>query len=172
MQVQKNRTKAVNKIISFFPAQLEALDHLVVDRGMASVSEAVRQAVLFYHDKLYPNYVYNAFSPKTQEERGKVREEKLRDAIPDREFVAQTLQGAVLPTRDGGWVVALHNIGNDVLIVPLNQIKQWYDTDEMGVNIHLKAVKSKPVKALLENKAIRRRLEKEYGVVFKDGGEA
>lgn len=78
-----NDIKAKNTMFSVFQRQLDILAHIQKDKGMGSRSEVVRAALTFYHDKLYPDYIFHLSPTAKAKQKDQDRDNLLSEATPE-----------------------------------------------------------------------------------------
>lgn len=150
-------------MISIFPPHQEIIDHFL-DEGKASTSDVIRQALEYYHRKLYPDYIYR-LTPAGEEKRRKLAEQEAANLVSDEEFAVQHLKSLIRTKKDGTRAVILHTIANSVKVIPLEGIKLWAHDNEHAVTFHLDLVKERSLEETINHPWIKQELEATYGII-------
>ena len=136
IDMSKTERKSVPKLITLFPQQILIINRFIEEKGFASASEVIRQALMFYHDK-YGFRPYLEPTPGEEEKRKKLDKEKKLDAVPDDVFALQTLHAKIVNNEKGVPYALMHRLGNLVLAVPLSDVKDWAKDNQSDINYHL-----------------------------------
>ena len=161
----KPNRNGIPKMVTLFPVHVDMIEKIINEKGMASMSEVVRSAIISFYHGFYPTY-------KAETAAGKLKEKKLSEieeyeSITDEDFAKQTLSGLVLPNDKSELMVLLHWVGNTLKPVPLAGIKKWAEVNEPAVNFHLSKLKSLPVTEMLSD-YMKQNLKNSYGIVVPE----
>lgn len=122
--------KTTKKVIFLYPPHLNFIDHFINDKGMASTSEVIRNALTFYHDKTYPDYIFR-LSPAALEKKIKRQEKTKKEEMSNEEY-AQSIKAPVVEGPDGAkWVIvaAWHGTVRSIKLDNLKSVME--DNDEL-----------------------------------------
>lgn len=161
----KATEKLLKKLVSLHPKHVNILQHFIDDGRATSESDVVRQALMFYHDKTYPNYIFQ-LSPAAKRKKKELEQEESFEAVTDGEFATKTLKGVVVADQNGKDFVLIHQIANMVLPVPVDSVKDWFQGHKQDVEFHFNKLKDRSVEEAMENNAVKYALKTSYGIVI------
>ena len=122
MATGKINRKATGKMVSLFPQQLEVINHLIADKGMGSASDVIRQALNYFHNALYPAYIFN-LTPA-----GKIKELKLKELQAEIELtpeqIAEDIKARIVSDANGNKFVRVRGIANVDRLIKLSEFKE------------------------------------------------
>lgn len=121
--------------VSVLPRHKEQIEHLITDKGTyKSASEVVQRAIEFYHDKLYPAYVFNETAA------GKLKARKLKDLeaqasiSPDQ--LAEELKAVPVMGPDDIKYFRIRGNGNTDRCIPYDSFKEVVKDDDWLISEH------------------------------------
>lgn len=139
---RNNTNKLMQKLVSIYPVHLQIIDHFINDGRATSDSDVVRQALIFFHDKTYPNYIFK-LSPAGKLKEKVLAKEEAFQSLPDEQYATETLNAVIIKNDAGKDYVMLRQLGNSAVAVPLEEIKEWAEKNQDMVSFHLQENKSK-----------------------------
>lgn len=126
------KRKAINKMISLYDPHLNIVDHFMEDKGMTSTSDVIRQALVFMHDKMYPNYIFS-LSPAAKLKQRQLSRLEDFEVISDEDFaISKGLD--VFTAEDGTQLVLYRGLGHMAYLIPLQGIKEWAESNEYDID--------------------------------------
>jgi Arc/MetJ-type ribon-helix-helix transcriptional regulator len=134
--------KLIKKLFSLHPIKhQEIINHFIEEGRHTSESDVVRSALIFYHDKIYPNYIYH-LTPAGNEKKEKLESKTKLDSLSPADFALQECKAIVRSD-----MAILYNIiANDsYFVVPLSEIKEWAEKNPAWLNEHKQKVKKEPM---------------------------
>jgi Arc/MetJ-type ribon-helix-helix transcriptional regulator len=114
--------KLIKKLFSLHPVKhQEIINHFIEEGRHTSESDVVRSALIFYHDKVYPNYIYH-LTPAGNEKKEKIESKARLESMSPEDFATQECKALV---RDG--MAIMYNIvsTDSYFVIPLKEIKEW-----------------------------------------------
>lgn len=161
-----SKQKTIQKLFSVMPKHVDILKHFIEDGRALSESDVVRQALLFFHDKTYPNYIFQ-LSPAGEVKKRNLDKVLKHEAIPDEEF-AKSLKAWIKPDVDGTPFAIIHQIANMCQAVPLSQLKEFAATHKQDIDLHRAKVKEESVEdAVYASTYKRRDLKDRFNIVIE-----
>jgi len=133
-------------MISLYPRQVEMIDNFLEIKGIASASEVVRQAIIFYFDSTFPGYIWKLNDKQlTEKELAQKREREQQEALVSmspEDFTIHNCKGLV---RDG--MAIFYNIiaNESYFVVPLKEIKEWATSYSGWLNEHKQKANKEPM---------------------------
>lgn len=161
----KNETKLIQRPFSIHPVKhVQILEHFISEGRATSQSDVVRQALVYYHDKIYPNYIFH-LNPTAKKKLKVMEEEAAFESVPNEVFAVETLKGMVVKSQDGIEYVLLHQIANWILCIPLEGIKEWSHIHKADVDFHLDKIKETSLEEGIRS-PVKSELLQKYNIVL------
>ena len=130
-----------------------------------SKSDVIRQALVFYHDKVFPNYLFY-LKPAAEQKKRAITERKILESMSDEDFVKKTLSEAFFVSDSKGIrFVLLHALGNDLRPVPVSGFKTWSVDPNHAIDISFHNNSTTSVLSLLSD-GMKESLKQDYDLVF------
>lgn len=142
---------------SLTPQCIEYIDHLLEDKGFVSKSEVMRAAITFYHDKTYPNYIYNRSATDMAKRQTLNKNNDLED-LSDLEYAQKYLPGGLYfegpNTQDGEMtqVYLIFDDRGDVRPWALKNVKRFYESQKQFVSSHRDFIKQSSITEALDER--------------------
>ena len=157
--------------VSVMPRHKELIDHLMVDKGtFKSASEVVQRAIEFFHDKTYPDYVYNK-SATDVFKRKQLKAQIELETMPDEDFCNKYFAGApILPGSEGKLYFLTHRWGNAVTASLLSEVRDVISKFPDLPEYHETSIKERgPVLEYLKTSpSLAQMITNETGIVFNE----
>lgn len=166
MKVSKARKKndLVTKTVNLGLVHIEIVNNFIEKKGMVSESDVVRQALMFMHEKTFPDYVFHV-SPEKMKKFEEKEEEKRMKNISDEEYCTTVLKAPIFDSPTDGRVVVLHTIANSIKVLPVKGIKDFLDRRKDMIQLHMNA--SVPILEKIKEPMPRSILQQDYGIVLE-----
>lgn len=165
MYKSKNKVKLVQKIFSIHPNHIEMIDRFLEEKAFSSGSDVVRQAISMFHDKTFPDYVYRETAAGELKRKQK-EEQDAFERITDKEYCTDILKSPVLVGNEGAEWTLLHTIGQSLIALPVNGIKEYLKKHEDILNFHLTELNKHSVVDQIDT-ATKETLKIRYGIVIE-----
>lgn len=148
---------------------MELVEHFISDKGtFTSASDVVRQALEFFHDKTYPNYIFR-LSPTQQLKAQELESKKEAEALPNEQFALENLKALVLPDTTGKLFFIIYWFqSKEFAHFPLEEVKTWFleEANKAAINKHLEFSKDVLVKDFPFTNYTRQYFERDYGIIL------
>lgn len=139
MNTDNEEEKAINTMFSVYKRQLDICEHIRKDKGMGSRSEVVRAALTFYHDKLYPDYIFHLSPTAKKKKRELDKEEEAARAMASlspEDFCANN-KISVKKDQEGNSFAIFFKGANFLGALPLQEVKDYFQKDPEALLLHL-----------------------------------
>lgn len=128
MKKLDNAPKTIQITVTLPVRLLEKVDELLnSDGAYISRGDVIRSAILEFHRKQLPDYIYNR-SAKDRTKRQQVEFEKNFESMSDLDF-AMTYQPLILPNSKGEPQAIFLALGSGLTVLPVTGMKKWKDQD-------------------------------------------
>ena len=163
---KKIKRKTITTAFSLMPRHAEIIEHFIDDKKtFTSASDVVRQALEFFHDKTYPVYIFH-LNPAAKDKKEIQDQREALISMPDETFALETIKGKVVIDSAGKPFVLIHQQGNSLNLIPLEDIKEWAAQHGPELNFHLDKLISKSIDDITSNPAIKQAFEQQFGIVL------
>lgn len=135
-------------------------------KGVGSYSEVIRQAIVFLHDKTFPDYVYRE-TPASQLKRSKAEQAEAWERMTDEEYVKDILQAPMFSNENGNSYAIVHTLGNSVMALKVEGIKTYMESAQNVFDLHQQILKNTTVESKLSGN-IKGSLIASHGLIFPE----
>ena len=160
----KKEAKTVRKIYSITQRHVDYIEHFLAEKGMLSGSDVVRQAIAYFHDKTFPDYVYRETAAGVEKKQKQEAVKSFKE-MTDEQYCEQELKAPIYQNRDGIWYVVVHTIGNSLTAHKMDGIKEYMTKNHIERDYHLKKLTETSIEEMLTTYA-KGLLEKNYGIII------
>lgn len=116
---------------SIMPRHKELITHFIEDKGtFKSASEVVQRAIEFFHDKTYPDYIYNKSATDVLK-REKLSTKKSLDEMSDLDYAKDVIGALVIGDK-----IIMHWFSNTIEVRPLAGCKDFFSNNTDIVENH------------------------------------
>lgn len=152
---KRRKTQVVG--VSLTQQSVDYVEHLLEDKGFVSKSEVFRRAIEFYHEKTYPNYIFNR-SATDIAKRATLEKNNDLEELSDLQYARKYLPGGLFYEGEN---TQSHEIDQNYLIFdeqglirpwPLKNVKRYFAQQKNHVNAHKDAVKTQNISDALDEK--------------------
>jgi Arc/MetJ-type ribon-helix-helix transcriptional regulator len=144
--MRKSQEKLIRKLVSIGSKHIKIIDHFIEDGRHTSESDVIRQALIFYHDKIFPSYVFH-LSPAAKMKQKEI-EEIEEEANQTDEQLAAKLKFFPMEKNTGEKVYFYRGLGRTPYVIPVDSIREWaekpinkYEIDENYIHYNEKPPK-------------------------------
>jgi hypothetical protein len=113
----------VRKVMMLNEGTIQKIQHFIAEDRADSEVEVIRQAVSYYHDKVYPNYIFH-LSPAAKEKQKKIEEEEEVASQTDDDFAA-SIKFFPMENSKGEKFYFYRGLGRNPYIIPVGTIREW-----------------------------------------------
>lgn len=154
-EFKRRKTTVVG--VSLTDQTIEYVEHLLEDKGFVSKSEVFRRAIEFYHEKSYPNYIFNR-SATDVAKRVSLEKNSDLEELSDLDYARKYLPGGVFFEGEN---TETHEIDQVYLIFDdqgmirpwkLKNVKRFFSSQKNHVHAHLDAIKNRKVSDALDER--------------------
>ena len=132
----KRTQRAIPKMISLFPQQIALIDMFIDIKGSASVSEVIRQAIIFYHKSVFPDYIYNKSAADLAKRKHFETVESI-EKLSNEEYVEKFFPEApFLSSSDGNKYFIIHWWANSVQPKLVSEVKVFAEKMPDAITNH------------------------------------
>lgn len=148
-KLPENRDKLERKTVMLGKKHIQYLNHFIEDGLHSNDSDAVRAALVYYHNKIYPNYIFH-LSPAAKKKQKEYEVEEQEAAITDDEFAARIKFTPVYKTN-GEKFYFFRGIGHSPQLVPADQLRALVEEKEYIIADNAKECAWESVKSYFSN---------------------
>lgn len=141
--MRKSTTKLKKKLVSIGDKQEEIIRHFVEEGRAISDSDVVRQALNYYHDKVFPNYIFR-LTPAAKKKQKELDYEDEYENQTEEDF-ALSIGFHPVTTRDGAKLAFYRYLGHEPRLVPLEGLKDWAEQHDLELIQNRNEMKYEPV---------------------------
>lgn len=162
--MSKPNRKAVQKMISIFPAHQVMIDRFLLVKGIASTSELFRQALVFYYEETFKDAYDTVRKQQLEAQQVKAMEEKF---VTDEEFALQTLNALIVKdSLENKFFIIYWFQNKEFAHFPLVGVKEWALENKAAIEDHLRFSKEKPIKDFDFSQYSKDLYERNYGIIL------
>ena len=164
----EKRRKTIVVGVSLTQQGVDYVEHLLEDKGFVSKSEVFRRAIEFYHEKTYPDYIYNR-SATDKIKRASLEKnndiEELSDIDYARKYLPEGLyfQGYNIQTKENGQYYLIFDDQGYIRPWKLTNVKRFYESQKNHVNAHKERIKTESISDALDAR-ICKQLRELWGI--------
>lgn len=104
---------------------IQKIQHFIAEDRADSEVEVIRQAVSYYHDKIYPNYIFH-LSPAAKQKQKEIEEIEEIENQTDDEFAA-SFKFYPIESNSGEKFYFYRGLGRVPSIIPAASIREWVE---------------------------------------------
>lgn len=155
IEPKRRKTQVVG--VSLTQQSVDYVEHLLEDKGFVSKSEVFRRAIEFYHEKTYPNYIFNR-SATDVAKRATLEKNNDLEELSDLQYARKYLPGGVFyegenpQTHEINQVYLIFDEQGRIRPWHLKNIKKYYTNQKNHVNAHKEAVKTRNISDELDER--------------------
>lgn len=128
---------------------IQKIQHFIAEDRADSEVEVIRQAVSYYHDKIYPNYVFH-LTPAAKKKQKEYEKEEQEANITNDEFAAK-IKFTPIFKSNGDKFYFFRGLGHSPQIIPEDQIREYVEKHPYVVADNAKECAWESVKSYFSN---------------------
>jgi hypothetical protein len=139
----KQSKEKIRKVMMLNPGLIQKIQHFIDDDRADSEVEVIKQAISYYHDKIYPNYVFH-LTPAAKKKQKELQKEEVIESITDEEHAISI---GFLPVEDkeGTRYAFYRTIGHQPRLTPLEGFKDWIAENQHVIEMNNVELRTEPL---------------------------